>query len=87
MAVAWLIDLVLRVSHNTTIRHRKSANSCFYPYLEAVGKARIMEISFKVRATREQSRIVTIILYLVNFLHSQILSITSYCRYCFTVKI
>ena len=64
---------------------RKKRELKLNPYLEAVGIARIMEISSKPTLSREQKPYLyhyTIIMK--NFLRSQILSITSYCRLLLT---
>ena len=73
--------------NNLTSRHRKSANSCVSSVSGGRRKCPYNGDKLWARAiTRATSRIVTIILYLVNFLRSQILSITSYCRYFLPIK-
>ena len=47
MAFAWLIDMLLRTLQQPCMQTQKKRRFVLYPYLEAVGKARIMEISSK----------------------------------------
>lgn len=68
------------------VQIQKKRRLSLHPHLEVVGRTRIMEISLSPRKARAKSRIVTIILYPMNFLRSQTLSITSYCRYIFPLK-
>lgn len=67
---------------------QKSADLCAQSVSGGRRKCPYNGDKLKARAiTRAKSRTVTIILYLVNFLRSQIPSITSYCRYFITYKI
>ena len=76
--------VITGISSNLTNRHRKSANS---NALSVSGGRRKNPYNgdkpWAHAVARATSCTVTIILYLVNFLRSQILSITSYCRYWF----
>lgn len=58
MAIAWLIEKISTGTPTTSDTDtEKRELMCSYPYLEAVGSARIMEISPEPALSREQQAV------------------------------
>ena len=57
MAVAWLIEVLQAYPTTFHTDTGKARTHALYPYLEAVGSARIMEISLEPALSREQKAV------------------------------